>query len=112
MLTKPVRRLPATVLLALGIWLLAGFGNAGGQGKGALVPDEDYPKVIAHELKALPEALKALKEAKEPLDQKRMAEKSRCTAVMIAAIAQDNLSGKDAAERATLRDAALEVAAL
>lgn len=99
-----------TFLIA-GLGLMAGLGGAA-DGKDSAIPDADYPKLVDQQLKILQESLKALKDAKEPAESKKLIEKSRCTAVMIAAIAQDNLSGKDAAQRATLRDASLAVAAL
>jgi cytochrome c553 len=102
-----------TALLALGFWLVASLGEGiAADGKDSVVPDADYPKLVDQQIKVLQDALKALKDAKEDKDKKAMTNKSRCTAVMIAAIAQDNLGGKDGTDRAALRDAALNVAAL
>jgi hypothetical protein len=98
-------------LLALLVCVIASFGTAA-DSKDPAVPEADYPKLVEHQIKVLQEALKTWKEAKEPAEKKKMKEKVRCTAVMIAAIAQDTLTGKDSGARATLRDAALAVGAL
>jgi hypothetical protein len=99
--------------LALGLWLVAGLGSGQAQiGKDPLVPDADYPKLVEQQIKVLQDTLKLLKDAKDPAEKKKMAEKARCTSVLVAAIAQDNLAGKDGGQRATLRDAALDIAAL
>jgi hypothetical protein len=100
-----------TMVLFLCLGLSVGLGSAA-DSKDSAVPDADYPKLVEQQFKVLQEALKSLKDAKEPNDIKKWAEKSRCTAVMIAAIAQDNLGGKDGGQRASLRDAALGVAGL
>jgi hypothetical protein len=91
--------------------LIVGLGSAA-DSKDSAVPDADYPKLVDQQVKVLQDALKSLKEAKEPAEVKKLAEKSRCTAVMIAAIAQENLGGKDSAQRASSRDAAIAVAGL
>jgi hypothetical protein len=102
-----------TTLLALGFWLLTAAGDStAADSKGPIVPDADYPKLIDQQLKVLDEALKALKPAKDLEEIKKLSAQARCAAVMIAAVAQDNLAGKDGAQRASLRDAALRVAAL
>jgi hypothetical protein len=99
--------------LALALVLLGGRGpGAADDGKGPLVPDGDYPKVVEAQLKVLQDSIKAAKEAKDRTILKAMIEKSRCAAVLIAFVAQENLAGKDGPQRASLRDAALQVAAL
>jgi hypothetical protein len=97
--------------LTLGLGLLTGPGGAADE-KTPIVPDADYGKLVDHQLKVLEDTLKALQEAKEVPEKKKLTEKAKCTAVMLAAVAQDNLAGKDAAQRASLRDAALAVAGL
>src|SRR5262249_37428594 len=97
--------------LVLGLGLVAGPLGAA-DGKDAAVPDDDYPKVVEHQVKVLTDTLKGLQDAKDMTEKKKLTEKARCTAVMLAAVAQDNLGGKDAGQRAGLRDAALEVAGL
>src|SRR6516164_6812185 len=81
-------------LLVVCMGLIVGLGSAA-DSKDSAVPDADYPKLVDQQVKVLQDALKSLKEAKEPAEVKKLAEKSRCTAVMIAAIAQENLGGKD-----------------
>jgi hypothetical protein len=98
-------------VLALGLALIADPGSAA-DSKDIAVPDADYPKLVEHQLKVLEDSLKALQEAKDMTEKKKMTDKAHCTAVTLAAVAQDNLAGKDAAGRVALRDAALNVAAL
>lgn len=104
-------RVPAAAALAL--FLTAGFlsGQNASDGK-PLVPDADYPKVLDQQVKVLQETMKLLGEAKDMTEKKKWGEKARCAAVLIAAAAQDNLKGPDAAQRAAVRDGALNVAAL
>lgn len=107
-MTHAPRWTAKVVVLSLTFILLAGAGH----NWAADVADGDYAKVLDHQLKVLQDALKALKDAKEKPEVMKMTDKVRCTAVLIAALAQDNLTGKDAAQRATLRDAALKLAGL
>src|SRR5262249_32013749 len=72
---------------------------------GPIVPDADYPKMVKMAVKGIQDALKGT-----PDDIK--ATKARTAAVMIAAYAQQNLSGADGQQRATVRDNALRIAAL
>jgi hypothetical protein len=100
-------------LLILGIGLLAGpDSGTAADDKGSIVPDADYPKLVDYQVKVLQDALKAVKEAKDKEEAKKMREKARCAAVMIAAAAQDNLGGADGPQRAALRDASIGVAGL
>jgi Cytochrome C' len=70
-----------------------------------VLPDADYPRLVAFSADVIRTALKGKPD-------KRAAERARTAAVMIAAYAQQNLSGRDGQQRATMRDAALELAAL
>lgn len=76
------------------------------QGPAPTLPAAEYPKVVDYAITVIREAL-----GKENPD-KRSADRARMAAVMIAAYAQQDLGGADAAQRAGVRDAALEVAAL
>jgi len=98
----------AALVFALG---LVALGQAQ-EGKDVVVPDGDYAKLVEAQLKVVQEGLKGAKEATEKDQVKKMKTKARCAAVMIAAAAQDNLAGKDGQQRATVRDAALNLAAL
>ena len=69
---------------------------------GPLLPDADYPKMVKYAVKGIQDALKGT-----PDEIK--ATKAHTAAVMIAAYAQQNLSGGDAQQRATQRDAALKL---
>jgi len=96
------------VLFLLVIGLLVGPSGAADSKDGSL-PDADYPKVVEAQVKVLQEALKAMQEAKEKEEVKKAQRKAHNTAVLLAAAAQDNLAGKDGAQRATLRDAAVQI---
>ncbi len=109
-MTGALRRGVQTMVLAVGLWLLAGPGTAA-DSKSPAVPEADYPKLVDHQLKVLEDTLKVLQESKDMSEKKKMTQKAHCTAVMVAAVAQDT-SAKDPALRASLRDAALKVAAL
>jgi hypothetical protein len=98
------------LVLTVGLWLLAGPGTAA-DSKDPAVPEADYPKLVDHQLKVLEDTLKVLQDSKDMGEKKKMTTKAHCTAIMVAAIAQDT-SAKDPAGRASLRDAALKVAAL
>jgi hypothetical protein len=92
--------------LLLGLWFLsAGVGGGAQAEKDQLLPDAEYPKMLQRNTKAIQEALKSDPGAD-------MVEKARTAAVMIAAYAQQNLSGPEAQQRATVRDAALKIADL
>lgn len=108
MMTGAARWGARTVVMALGLWLIAGHGTAADD-KGPAVPEADYPKLVEHQIKVLEETLKVLQEAKDMTEKKKMTEKALCTAVTLAAVTQDT-GAKDAAARASLRDAALKVA--
>src|SRR5262245_58378106 len=96
-----VRLLPIAVL-GLGCALLAGAADAPNKPS---LPDPAYGKLIEPSVKLIEASL-----AGEPT--KRAAEKARVAALMLAEFAQQNLAGADAAQRATVRDAALDIAAL
>lgn len=70
-----------------------------------VLPDSEYPRLVEFSIGVMADALK-------DKPDKRSADKARTAALMIAAYAQQNLSGPGGAQRATVRDAALEVAAL
>ena len=110
MLKSACSRAVRAALLGLAIGLV-GLGQAQ-EGKEVVVPEGEYPKLVDAQLKAVLEGLKALKETTDKEQIKKMKDKARCGAVMIAAAAQDNLAGKDGQQRATVRDAALNLAAL
>ncbi len=77
-----------------------------GAGGGEVPPlDQEYPRLLAQSVQVSLEALKG-----KP--NRRAADKARVAVMLIAAAAQRNLAGPDAAQRATTRDAALEVADL
>lgn len=71
----------------------------------SVLPDSEYPRLVEFSSGVITDALK-------DKPDKRNADKARTAALMIAAYAQQNLSGPDGAQRATVRDASLEVAAL
>lgn len=98
------------IVLAVGLCLLAGPGTAA-DSKDPAVPEADYPKLVEQQVKVLEDTLKVLQDSKDTTEKKKMTQKAHCTAVMLAAVAQDT-SAKDPAARASLRDAALKVAAL
>jgi hypothetical protein len=100
--SKSVVRL---ALLAGGLSFLSfsTFGLAADP-KAPTIPDADYAKLVESETKMLDEALKD-KDKKAPT-------RARIIAIVLAAAAQDNLAGKDAQQRATVRDAALKIADL
>ena len=101
-------RLP---LLALALILLAAAGLAADP-KDQVLPDGEYPKVVASQTKVLEEALKAAGETTDPKLKKMTIEKAKVAAIMIAVAAQENLGGAEGQQRATLRDAALAIAKL
>jgi hypothetical protein len=72
---------------------------------GPVLPDTAYARLVGPSVKLIEAAL-----AGEPT--RRTAEKARVGALMLAEFAQQNLQGADAGQRATVRDAALQVAAL
>ena len=90
----------------LGCWLLA--GAAQGEAAEAMkptLPDADYVRTIEPSVKLLQDALGGEV-------TRRSADKARLAMLMLAEFAQQNLSGPDGAQRATVRDAALEIALL
>lgn len=99
------------LLLASGIWL-ARQGVAADP-KPATVPDNAYPKLAQRSLTTLKSCLDALAKGKADKElSDKLARKGLTAAVMIAAYAQANLGGTDGQQRATVRDAALEIAGL
>lgn len=110
MLKSACCRVVRTAVLGLALGLV-GLGQAQ-ESKEAIVPEGEYPKLVDAQLKAVQEGLKVLQQSKDKDEIKKMKDKARCGAVMIAAVAQDNLAGKDGQQRATLRDAALNLAGL
>lgn len=81
--------------------IVAGVGSA--EGQEVALPDEDYPKLVNYALNGIKEALK------DPTEETNV-RKAHTAAVMLAGYAQVNLSGPDAQQRATVRDAALKLA--
>jgi len=95
--------LQATALL-VGLCLLTiARSTTAAEGDAPILPDGDYPKMVKYGVKGIQDALKG-----SPDDTK--ATKAHTAAVMIAAYAQQNLSGADGQQRATVRDAALKLA--
>jgi hypothetical protein len=86
--------------LALGAFVL---GTELAEGQEVGIPNDDYPKLVDYAVTGIKEALK------DPTEDTNV-RKARTAAVMLAAYAQTNLSGPDAALRATQRDAALKLA--
>jgi hypothetical protein len=90
------------LIIGIGLLSVAGASSAA-DADGPLLPDADYPKMVKYAVKGIQDALKGT-----PDDTK--ATKAHTAAVMIAAYAQQNLSGADGQQRATQRDAALKLA--
>jgi hypothetical protein len=93
-----------SLLLVVSVLVMSQTGSAA-DSKGALVTDSDYPKLVKRLGKGITDALKGGKPSEEN------ASKAQAAAVTIASAAQQNLDGKDGQQRATVRDAALKVAA-
>src|SRR5262249_43903047 len=89
--------------LFIGLCLTVAGSTTAADGDAPLLPDGDYPKMVKYAVKGIQDALKG-----SPDDTK--ATKAHTAAVMIAAYAQQNLSGADGQQRATVRDAALKLA--
>lgn len=99
------------LVVTSGIWLARYSGAA--DATPATVPDTAYPKLAQRSLTTLQNCLKLLakgKLAKEVSD--KLVRKGRVAAVMIAAYAQANLGGAEGHQRATVRDAAIDIAGL
>lgn len=97
-----VRTIRGAALVGIGLAVLATAGQAADE-PAQVLPDADYAKMLKYLAKGIQDALKG-----SPSEEQ--ATKARTAAVMIAAAAQQNLSGADAAQRAAVRDAALKVA--
>lgn len=95
--------LPGVILAAgMGLVMLAGGSQAADPPPAQVLPDEDYPKMLKVAVKGIQDALKG-----NPKEEQ--VTKARTAAIMIAAYAQQNLNGAEAAQRATVRDAALQI---
>jgi hypothetical protein len=70
-----------------------------------VLPDAEYPRLLGPSVQTIVTSL-----AGEPT--RRGVEKARVAALMLAEFAQQNLGGADGQQRATVRDAAVQVAAL
>lgn len=92
--------------LAVAVWALV--LTLPGRSADPAVPDADYPKLAAQQIKVVIDSLKAAQSA-EPLQKKRLVEKAKAAAIVLAQAAQDNLAGGDAAQRLGVRDAALVI---
>jgi hypothetical protein len=93
-------------MLGVSCWLLATAAPGGAaEAKSPTLPDADYARTIEPSVKLLQDAL-----AGEVT--RRSADKARLSMLMLAEFAQQNLSGPDGLQRATVRDAALEIAVL
>jgi hypothetical protein len=92
-------------LIILGAVLLLLHPGSAADAPSPTVPDADYPGLLELSGGVIREALKGKPD-------KRSVDKARTAAVMIAAYAQQNLSGPNGPQRASVRDAALELAAL
>jgi hypothetical protein len=96
-------------VLAVGLagWLLlGGTGSAGGKDDKALLPAAEFDALVKEDAKVIEDTL-----AKDEPD-KKMVRKVKIAAVMIAAYAQASATKDNAAQRATIRDAAIKVAKL
>ncbi len=96
----------ARTLVVAVLMLVCGFlvGGAEQKTKGDLFA-EVYPLLVTQSAGLIEESL-----AGEPT--RRLAEKARVAALMLAACSQQDLQGPGAAKRATIRDAALDIAAM
>jgi hypothetical protein len=97
------RGLVGTALLALGLGLLmVNSPSRAADADAQILPDGDYPVLAKYSAKNIQDALKG-----KPSDD--AVQKAKMAAVLLAAAAQDNLAGKDAQQRATVRDGALKI---
>jgi len=95
------RRLPVLTGLCLLALVSPNFGQTSPD---AVLPDAEYPKMVQYTVKGIKDALKSGKPKEEQVN------KAKTAAVMIAAYAQQNLTGADGQQRATVRDAAIKLA--
>src|SRR5262245_42207707 len=93
--TTSRRIFPGGVVVLLAILCCLPPGTAADAPK-PIVPDAEYPALVEQSAKLIAEAL-----AGSP--NRRMADKARVAAVMLAEFAQQNLAGADAGQRATVR---------
>lgn len=96
---KSIRLVVQGIALAL---VVAGTTGSA-EGQEIMLPNEDYPKLVAYAVNGIKDALK------DPTEETNI-RKAHTAAVMLAGYAQVNLSGPDAQVRATVRDAALKLA--
>ncbi|MBL8799677.1 MAG: cytochrome c [Planctomycetia bacterium] len=92
------------VVLGVACTLLGQGAGTAADNKGSSLPPADYVRLVEPSVKVTVDALGGEV-------TRRSAEKARVAMVMLAAFAQYDLSGTDGAQRATLRDAALDTAA-
>jgi hypothetical protein len=85
----------------MGLLTLVGGGRAA-DAPAQVLPDEDYPKMLKYAAKGIQDALKG-----SPKEEQIT--KARTAAIMVAAYAQQNLTGADGGQRAAVRDAALQI---
>lgn len=95
---------------AVGVWIVMMATATAADPKAGGIAEADYSKLVAQQTKTLTETLKAALASTEMLEKKRLADKAKVVAILLAQAAQDNLAGADAGQRATLRDAALAIA--
>jgi len=95
--------------MAVAAWMLVLAWSGGAADPKGSIPDADYAKLAAQQIKIVTESLKAAMDA-EPLQKKRLVDKAKAAAIVIAQAAQGNLDGADSGQRLALRDAALAVA--
>jgi hypothetical protein len=84
---------------------IATLGSAAADGPKPALPDADYTLLVEPSARLIQEAL-----AGQP--NRRVADKARVAALMLAEFAQQNLAGLDAEKRASIRDAAVAIARL
>jgi hypothetical protein len=99
-----VRTACLAAVFVLGVCLIGG-PVGGADSPPALVSDAEFAAVGEHSTREIRAAL-------EGKPGRRAAERGRVAAVMLAAYAQQDLTGKEASRRATVRDAALRTADL
>src|SRR5262249_34826479 len=102
------------IALALGIWFLAIPSSTAGGGAGApMLTDAQFNELVKRAAVDVDEGLKDWKDSKtKQTDKVHHLRKARGAAIMIAGYAQANMGSANAKERASLRDAALKLAAL
>lgn len=103
---QPASAMVRAGILVAGSWLLtAGAAGVAADAPAPTLPDGDYARTVEPSIKLLQDALGGEV-------TRRSADKARLAMLMLAEFAQQNLGGPDGPQRAAMRDAALEIAAL